>query len=218
MFPTSCAETLALLWSTCHWSGTLPSGWQTDLLSSQNQPEKVGQRLIPCCDIFRSASGSPYGIEVCALRGGGWRGEGNGGLMGNHHLGLSQIMRCWATWPFWLLRDWCEQSANHWGPIIGKTRWVKWKRMWSLKKQNTQKNTFLKKNLNILTGAKRKIFSLFTLKSKKKSVFHFKQHFSSRVSGNPFIETCVSYSNSKHCPTLRCMQTQIFGREKGFVK
>lgn len=159
MFPTSCAETLALLWSTCHWSGTLPSGWQTDLLSSQNQPEKVGQRLIPCCDIFRSASGSPYGIEVCALPGGGWRGEGNGGLMGNHHLGLSQIMRCWATWPFWLLRDWCEQSANHWGPIIGKTRWVKWKRMWSLKEtKHTKEYVFEKKFKYTHWGKKKDIF------------------------------------------------------------
>lgn len=84
------------------------------------------------------------------------------------------------------------------------------------KNQNKVMRSFYFKIYSL--GKEKKILSLFTQKYKKNSVFHFKQYFKSRVPGNPFNETCVCHSNSQHCPTLRCMQNQIFGKERSFVK
>lgn len=44
-------------------------------------------------------------------KGPAFKRRGNQRLMGNHHLGLSQIMKCWESWP-WILQGCWEQSAN----------------------------------------------------------------------------------------------------------
>lgn len=89
IFPTLCAAASALSWREHLSPFRQPAG-------SQGQPGKVSQRLATCCEVFGNVAGSPCEREVHALRERQW------GLMGNCHLGSSQIMRCWESWLFWI--------------------------------------------------------------------------------------------------------------------